>query len=71
MARKRRKRRVSRSKQVSQGKRVLASERDDKIAATALSEIFTEHEDVLDATDLNEAFNYFELKQSKKEKGRK
>lgn len=73
MARRRKKRRVartspSRSKQVREGKRILSTEHDDRIAAEALSGVFDEHNHVLDATDLNESFKYFELKQKKTKK---
>lgn len=71
MAKRRRKRKSSRtsnvrSKKVREGKKILSTEHDDRIAAEALSGLFNEHNDVLDATDLNESFKYFELQQKKK-----
>lgn len=73
MARRRRKRKSTktnsmRSKQVREGRKILSTEHDDRIAAEALSGLFEEHNDVLDATDLNESFKYFELKQKQKKK---
>ena len=68
MARRRKRRAPSRSKQVSQGKKILATETDDLVAAFSLGKIFGETEDVLDATDLNESFKYFERKHMNKHK---
>lgn len=68
MARRKKRRTNSRSKQISQGKRILATEVDDKVAAFSLGKIFKETADVLDATDLTEAFNYFEAKNIKKKR---
>lgn len=61
----RKKRKQSRSSKVAQGKKILANEFDDQVVAFSLGSIFNESQDVLDATDLNESFKYFEKKHMK------
>ncbi len=64
MARRRKKRKAysaTNKKRVRESKRILSTESDDRIAAMALGEI-TAHDKVLDATDLNESFRYYSLK---------
>lgn len=63
--RKRKRRTTNRQSQVRDGRKILATESDDRVAAFSLGKIFKETNDVLDATDLNESFNYFEQKNMK------
>lgn len=56
------KRKTSRTQKVRAGKRALQTEKDDRIAAIALQEIFEEDDKVLDTTDLGLSMEHFALK---------
>lgn len=70
MARRRRKKRYkqnsSRKKEIREGAKIVREVHDDNIAVNLLDNIFNDSDDVLDATDLNESFKYFKLRQNKK-----
>lgn len=57
--------RAVRRGQVREGKLVIKDTLDDQAAAKQLGEIFSEKDDVLNATDLNESFKYFQAKHNR------
>lgn len=52
----------SRNQKVKAGRKTLSEEKDDKVAASILGDLFKEDDDVLDTTNLEESMKYFALK---------
>lgn len=62
-------RQPSRNRKVAEGRKIVSNTTDDMAAAEQLNSLFKE--DVLDATDLNSAFDYFALKNNIEKRGKR
>lgn len=70
MAKRKRRRKTrkysSRKKLIREGNAIIKDTPDDQSAAKLLGQVFSEKDDVLDATDLNSSFEYFQSKKKRK-----